>query len=537
MKSIPKKANWVIYIPFVILIFLCGIRLQYPELSHGDDWADANTLNSGENMARLGIGVSHGLPINYPAARELPPIINPYNTKDPLNHFGTYTRTPPLSSIFNAFLWACGLSSMFEFRLVMLALSFGSVVLFYLFLKEWFKGQEIAAFGTLFYVCNPFFIANIDSLHFPVLVDLIRNAALFLFVGLQSCTGRKFYTNYAIIFVLFFLLAFAAYEYTVFFGVFILFWLFINRKEINRLRLFLVLLLPSAFVLSFFFHLLLIAIHVGSFQEAFSSRIANAVARATGAKMHLGSQLFSWESWFQAVALRFPLQVLFFPVSTIVIALSSAFFFKTGEQRPTLLQKSLILAAGLGASGYVWYILMPAHCLDHAGLTFLQRHLVPAVAVLSGGILTTFLLQMLHNGWKMANAQTAIWALALAGGVASILGSELPITRDKIESEREFEKVVASLRQLAPDIAYEDYVGMNVFRPTNAFTYYLKARTLHIPDTRTFDNLAKKPSFFLLVPTNDPETQKLADLLSRNYRMAFFADNRRLPFYVFVKNR
>jgi hypothetical protein len=144
---------------------------------------------------------------------------------------------------------------------------------------------------------------------------------------------------------------------------------------------------------------------------------------------------------------------------------------------------------------------------------------------------------MLHNGWKMANAQTAIWALALAGGVASILGSELPITRDKIESEREFEKVVASLRQLAPDIAYEDYVGMNVFRPTNAFTYYLKARTLHIPDTRTFENLAKKPSFFLLVPTNDPETQKLADLLSQNYRMAFFADNRRLPFYVFVKNR
>jgi hypothetical protein len=67
--------------------------------------------------------------------------------------------------------------------------------------------------------------------------------------------------------------------------------------------------------------------------------------------------------------------------------------------------------------------------------------------------------------------------------------------------------------------------------------YYLKARTLHIPNASTFEVLEKKPSAFLLVPVNDPETQKLADLLSQNYKVAFVADNKRLPFYVFVRNQ
>jgi hypothetical protein len=51
-----------------------------------------------------------------------------------------------------------------------------------------------------------------------------------------------------------------------------------------------------------------------------------------------------------------------------------------------------------------------------------------------------------------------------------------------------------------------------------------------------FEALEKKPSVFLLVPINDPETQKLADLLSQNYRVAFVTENKRLPFYVFIKN-
>lgn len=537
LKPNSKASNWFIFIPFVLLLLWSGIRLQYPELSHGDDWADANTLNSGENMARLGVAISHGLAIHRPMARELQPVFKPYETNDPLAHFGTYTRTPPLSTIFNAFLITCGLNSMFEFRLVMLALSFASVIFFYLFLKEWFKRQDVAALGSLFYVCNPFFIANMDSQHFPVLVDLIRNASLYLIVGLQSCHAKKFFTNYVALFVLFFLLAFGAYEYTVFFGIFILFWIFINRKQLSRAQIIAVLLLPSAFVLSFAFHLMLVGIHLGSFQEAFNSRIANATARASGSKMHLGYQSFAWVDWFHAVGIRFPLQALFFPFFLIIIGLAAAFAFKTGEKKPTLLQKSLILASALLAAGYAWYVLMPSHCLDHAGLTFLQRHLVPGVAVLFGGILTTFLLQLVHSGWKPANAQIAIWALAVVGGIYSILGSELPVTREKIESEKEFEKIVTSLRQVAPKVAYEDYVGMNVFRPTNAFTYYLKARAFHIPNAKAFEALEKKPSVFLLVPINDPETQKLADLLSQNYKVAFVADNKRLPFYVFVRNQ
>jgi hypothetical protein len=332
------------------------------------------------------------------------------------------------------------------------------------------------------------------------------------------------------------LLAFSAYEYTVFFGIFLIFWILINRKELNRSRIIAILLLPSAFVLSFLFHLSLVAMHVGSFQEAMLSRISNALARASGGKHHLGSQIFSWGDWVEAVGFRFPLQVLVFPFFLVVIGLAVAFIFKTGEKKPTLLKKSLILALALGASGYAWYVLMPSHSLDHAGLTFLQRHLVPAVAVLFGGILATFSLQLIHGGWKPANAQISVWALALVGGIASILGSELPVTREKIESEQEFQKIVASLRQVAPKVAYEDYVGLNVFRPTNAFTYYLKARTLHIPNAMAFEALEKKPSVFLLVPINGPETQNLADLLSKNYRVAFVADNKRLPFYVFVKN-
>ncbi len=90
----------------------------------------------------------------------------------------------------------------------------------------------------------------------------------------------------------------------------------------------------------------------------------------------------------------------------------------------------------------------------------------------------------------------AVWALAVVGGIFSILGSELPVTREKIESEQEFEKIVTTLRQVAPKVAYEDYVGLNVFRPTNAFTYYLKARTLHIPNASAFEALERGRKVF-----------------------------------------
>ncbi len=537
MKPAKQPALWMFLLPFILLVFISGVRLQYPELSHGDDWGDANALNSGENMARLGIAISHGLPINRPGAQEIQPIIKPYDTTDPLNHFGTYTRIPPLYTIFNAFLRKCGLNDIGSLRLVMLGLSFVSVVFFYLFLKGWLKSEEVASLGTLFYICNPYFISNMDCFHYLVIKDLLRNACLFLLLGMNSCDFKTFRIKYSIIFVLFFLIALSAYEYTVFFGIFLLFWLWINRQSLGRGRAVAIFLLPAAFVLSFLVHLCLVAIHIGSFQEAFLDRITNAISRAFGDTRNIGSQTLDWGAWFHAVGIRFPLQAMVFPFFLIVIGLVTAFVFKTGEKKPTLLQKSLVLSLGLGAAGYAWYLVMPAQCVDHAGLSFFQRHLVPAVAVLFGGILATFLLQLVHSGWKPANAQMAVWALALAGGIYSILGSELPVTREKIEAEQEFEKIVTSLRQVAPKVAYEDYVGLNVFRPTNAFTYYLKARTLHIPNASTFEALEKKPSVFLLVPINDPETQKLADLLSQNYKVAFVADNKRLPFYVFVRNQ
>lgn len=535
MKSNPNKINWLAYIPFVVLIFLSGIRLQYPELSHGDDWADANILNSGENMARLGIEVAHGLPIHRPLAKGVQPIVDPYKSSDPLNSFGTYTRYPPFYAIFNSFLRALGMSDIFAFRLVMLALTFASVVFFYLFLKNWLDNENAAALGALFYISNPLFIGNMDGFH-SVLVDLMRNAGLFLFVGLQTCNSKSFKIRYSMIFILFLLLAFSGYEYTVFFGVFLLFWLLINRKELNRQRIIAILLLPTAFVLSFFFHLSLVAMHLGSFQEAFLSRVTNALARASGDKHHLGSQTFNWGDWVGAVGIRFPLQVLFYPVSALVLAFFAASLCKTGETKPTVLHKSLIIGLGLGASGYAWYVLMPAHCVDHAGLTFLQRHLVPAVAVLFGGIFSTFLLHMLQNGWKPIRAEIAIWVLAIAACANSLLNSELPITREKIAAEQEFEKIVSSLRRAVHYLEYEDYVGMNVFRPTMAFGFYLKSRTLHIPDAASFEKLQQKPKVFLLAPINNNDTQKLADLLSKNYRVAFLAQNNRLPFYVFVRN-
>jgi len=524
------------FLVFLVLLAICFIRLKYPELSHGDDWGDANALNAGENMARLGIGVSHGLPIHRPQARELQSTTKPYDSVDPLNHFGTYTRTPPLYAIFHFVFRKLGMNDIWELRLVILALTFASVVFFYLFLQNWLKNENAAAFGTLFYICNPLFISNMDCLHFPVLVDFIRNACLFLIVGLQSCNSKTFKIRYSILFILFFFLAFGAYEYTVFFGIFLIFWIVINRKELNLTRIIAIVLLPSAFVLSFLLHLSLIAMHVGSFQEAFLSRVTNALARAVGDKHHLGSETFNWSKWLGAVGVRFPLQVLFYPVSTLVIAMVAASLCKTGEQKPTLLHKSLLLALGLGASGYAWYVLMPAHCLDHAGLTFLQRHLVPGVAVLFGGILATFLLHMLHNGWKPRRAEIAIWVLAIAACANSLLNSELPITREKIAAEQEFEKIVSSLRRAVHYLEYEDYVGMNVFRPTMAFGFYLKSRTLHIPDAASFEKLQQKPKVFLLAPINNNDTQKLADLLSKNYRVAFLAQNNRLPFYVFVRN-
>jgi len=536
MTSKPNYSLMLVVISLIFFVFLSAIRLQYPELSHGDDWADANALNSGENMARLGMAISHGLAIHRPMAKELQPVFKPYDTNDPLAHFGTYTRNPPFYTAVNAFLRYCGLESSFSFRFVMICLSFISVTFFYLFVKKCFNLHYIGEISVFFYICNPFFISGFDSLNNPVYMDLFRNISLFLMANLAVCNSGQFKIKIALIYFLFILQALTTYEYIVFLSVFILFFIYFKRVTLSRMRLLIILLLPTAFVIGFLIHFFLVSWHIGSIKEAFIDRLITAISRMVGDPRTLASEPLDWGVWFHSVGIRFPLQVLFFPLSTVLVGIAAALLLKTGEKKPTTLHKSMALALALGFSGYAWYLVMPAQCLDHAGLSWLQRHLVPGVAVLFGGIFYTFLLQLLKDGWNPIKAHIVIYAFIIAAGVTSILGSELPITREKIAVEREFERIVTSLRQTAPYLEYEDYVGMNVFRPTNAFTYYLKARTLHIPNAMAFEALEKKPSVFLLVPINGPETQNLADLLSKNYRVAFVADNKRLPFYVFVKN-
>jgi hypothetical protein len=233
-------------------------------------------------------------------------------------------------------------------------------------------------------------------------------------------------------------------------------------------------------------------------------------------------------------ALKFPAQVSVVGWGWLMV------FIGLGIALPMFLsgksKKTLLLAFGLGLffilCAFSWYALMPAHCIDHSGLSFLQKFLIPGMCIILAVPIEAAFRILETKGVPVLPRSLLCYAPLAVIATLGILQSELPVTSQKIAYEEEFLKVADCLRKIRPLATPQDFLACNLMRPTWMMMYYTKTRAVGVSTVEEFEKLKEKPKFFLLVPINNPETQRLAQRLEQSYRVRSVCDNKRLPFYV-----
>jgi hypothetical protein len=297
-------------------------------------------------------------------------------------------------------------------------------------------------------------------------------------------------------------------------------------------------LLGSGIAAGLLLHFGLVAWHYGSIKEAFADRLANATQRVLGNENLLGSMGgLDWGVWLEVVALKFPAQVSVVGWGWLIvfIALGMALpLFLSGQSK-----KTLLLAFGLGIffilCAFSWYALMPAHCIDHSGLSFLQKFLIPGMCLLLAVPIEATFRILETKGVPVLPRSLLCYAPLAVIATLGILQSELPVTPQKIAYEEEFLKVADCLRKIRPLATPQDFLACNLMRPTWMMMYYTKTRAVGVSTVEEFEKLKEKPKIFLFVPINNPESQQLAQRLEKSYRIRSVCDNKRLPFYVLEK--
>ena len=519
---------------------ISAIRLSHPEFSHGDEWSDSAVMVAGENLARMGQDFAHALPVFYPRAELVPRSVRP-DSKDwtALDVFGTYTRLPSVYININGFLQRIfGYDSILPYRFFAIFVSWIGVFAFFGLLFVLFQSPRLGFVCCIAYISNPYFIANFDSIHQHALMDVFRNVSLLLIAVFALSTNLKKPVVWISAWISLMLLSLTAYEYLPWMTLAILttsralFWQKKYQRAVANV------LLGTGIAAGLLLHFGLVSWHYGSIREAFADRLANATQRVLGNENLLGSMGgLDWGVWLEVVALKFPAQVSVVGWGWLMV------FIGLGIALPLLLsgqsKKTLLLAFGLGIffilCAFSWYALMPAHCIDHSGLSFLQKFLIPGMClILAVPIEAAFRILETKRVPVLPRSLLCYAPLAVIATLG-ILQSELPVTPQKIAYEEEFLKVADCLRKIRPLATPQDFLACNLMRPTWMMMYYTKTRAVGVSTVEEFEKLKEKPKFFLLVPINNPETQRLAQRLEKSYRVRSVCDNKRLPFYVMEK--
>lgn len=420
------------------------------------------------------------------------------------------------------------------FRIFCVFISLVGVFAFFGILVWLFQSSRFGFLCCLLYLSNPYFVANFDSIHEHAYMDALRNLSFLLLVLFVSEKGNRKTYFWVGSWAALFLLSITTYEYLPWVTLAILavsgvlFWRKDYRQSLATL------FLGSGIAAGLLLHFGLVAWHYGSIREAFADRLANATQRVLGDENLLGSTGgLDWGVWFEVVALKFPAQVSVVGWGWLLVFIGLGIalpLFLAGRSRTTLQ-----LAFGLGIffliGAFSWYVLMPAHCIDHSGLSFLQKFLIPGMCLLLAVPMEAVFRILEAKGvpaWTRAVCYAPVAVIATMG----ILQSELPVTPQKIAFEREFLKVADCLRNIRPLATPQDFLACNLMRPTWMMMYYTKTRAVGVSTVEEFEKLKEKPKFFLLVPVNNPETQRLAQHLEKTYRVRSVCENQRLPFYV-----
>ncbi len=492
------KIKQRIFVGIVVLYVLFAfIRVLFPDLDHGDDFADANVLNAGMNFVKFGFLKTCFLP-SFEAQQNVP--------------VNVYLTCPPGPEIFNGLLRKyLNINSLYGFRIISLWISFLGLIFWYLFIKKVTNSSGIALLALFFYVCHPYFLYGFDSLHECSLSEVFKFGILY-FAAVFVKTENRQHKNLALVFmcVCFFLVSFITYQYIVYLALFlVLFWRWHGRKVFCK-EIYLLLAVPIA---GFFLHMAQVICYLGGVMNALGVMKTALVRRVIDSPDALGKLDFL--AWFRMLSYYFS-GILIFPLSLIIVLFLSSiiFYFHSDEQAQYKARKALKLLFMLFLCGMSWYVLFPAHSYAHIYVGFLERLIVPCAVIGLSIFAYLFWERAVKSGVKLF---LVFWCLIVfLLGWEMVQNSCLPVNSEKIFESNVFVKFKKCLTVLKNEIRESDVMGVNYVRYP-FIRYYTDRNVVCILTAGQLTGMEKLPEYFIFVPYNHQLAVSLWEALKVRY--------------------
>jgi hypothetical protein len=501
-------------------LLLAVPRLMFPDLDHGDEWADAENLTAAKNFVRFGFVQCRFRPILETGMSA------------PVN---AYTHYPALAPVFSGLLQKyVPFFSLISYRIIALVFSFLGVVFWSLFVRNIGGSAVLALLFSLFYCTNPYFIYGMDSIAQMASAEFLRALFAFLLLRASRSHGDRKRRVAAALWCTWFILSMVTVEYAPFLLFFVLLYKYgvSHRARFPSWRM--MVFLFAAPVAAFALHFLQNVWYFGSVSGAVVDLTQSAANRIMNTAGEGGQMTFT--AWWDGVILRYVTSVFMLPAFLLLIAV---FFFylmhgSLCAQSQKHFRTPLRLAGILFACGLSWYVLFPGHAFAHMYVPFLYRHIVPSAALFLALFANVLFLYLRQKKVKML----FVWPL-WTGAVAALLvlgvvNSGLPVTPSSVRSARDFATVKEFLLRVKDMTGPSDVIGVNYFRRP-FISYYCERRTAFIPDPASLAQSDPSPRVFLFFPYQNPVTASLYESLSKNYTMVRTSSSLRFPMLAFMR--
>jgi hypothetical protein len=507
------KSRNAIAILCLLFIFIIAIpKVLFPDLSHGDEYSDANILNAGKNFVKFGFIRCRFLGFYEP------------NLDKPLN---PYIHAPDLSSVING-----GLRKIFKtdslrfFRIFSLLFSLLNLFFWYWFVKRITRSNAISFLAAIFYFTNPFFIYGADAIYQNAFSDFLRALIFFCCIKMLDSSHRE-KISLLFIWILVVLETCITFEYIIYLSLFfILLSAFYPQAKIKLSKKHILILL-SAPVFGFLLHFLQNVWYFGSFNLAFQDLKNIALERMMHSSDAPPLNLYIWLRY--VLARNFSLVFIFNWFTLFILTFFSCILYqplsaKVKEEVNSLLRFFFLFCL----CGISWYIIFPSHSWAHAFILFLVRHLLPAAAIgftIFSYITLSFIKENLRLNFYTKAFTIFIIIFILLSGIRE---SQLPFTPEKVRREQEFVKFKDCLLHLRNISQEKDIIGVNYFR--YPFMRYYADRSFRVAlNTNSLADLPNLPKYFVLILQDNPNTYELFNFINQRYSTLFECNSALFP--------
>lgn len=506
----------LLVLTIVTLFFLplALARLRFPDLDHGDEFADASVLIAAENFAQRGFWALRFLPFE--------------RFDSPHQKYPPYTHYPPLTQIFFGWLRIIfKQQSLYFYRVIAVLISYLIVVFWYLLIKNFSDSKGLGFLVALFYLSNPFFIFGMDSFTQMNMADFFKAAILCLFIQMakeQRVTQPKKWLTWFLIF----LVSFASFEYYFYFPLFLILFrtFFSQTRKVFTWKP--ILVWSMAIFFAFGLHFLQNAWYFKSFTLAFKDLLDISKQRILASSdSPLPLNFSNW--WNHVLVKNFSLVFMFrFWIVSIVFAVGLLFYFNLSQDYRKKINPLFGLLVIFTLLGIGWYVFFPSHSLAHAYVFFLVHHLVPSAALtFAVFVYLVFLFIKQHSGnfFKQSLTVLLVTIIVLTG----ILRSDLPIKPETINQAKDFFNFKDCLLRLKDKLKNDDVVACNYYRHV-FIGYYLKKSCVSVFDVDTLWGYNPLPRYFLFMPIMHSSSVELFRILTQRYKPLFQCPSMRFPF-------